>query len=153
MSNPYHTCLSVGEAGNAESLARCLAEETGGSLQNPVVGMLLFFASLVIFMQAGFAMICAGAVRKKNVQNTVLKNFLDMCGSAIAFYTVGYAFAYGDNEESSSGGVTFIGTSNFLLLGMTEDESGIEYSLWIFQFAFAATSGKILFYFTITIFL
>lgn len=38
---------------------------------------LVFSAALVFFMQAGFAMVCAGAVRKKNVQNTMLKNLLD----------------------------------------------------------------------------
>ena len=37
----------------------------------------LFAAALVFFMQAGFAMLCAGAVRKKNLQNTMLKNLLD----------------------------------------------------------------------------
>lgn len=39
--------------------------------------LLVFSAALVFFMQAGFAMVCAGAVRKKNVQNTMLKNLLD----------------------------------------------------------------------------
>jgi hypothetical protein len=38
---------------------------------------LIFSAALVFFMQAGFAMLCAGAVRRKNVQNTMLKNLLD----------------------------------------------------------------------------
>jgi hypothetical protein len=38
---------------------------------------LVFSAALVFYMQAGFAMLCAGAVRKKNVQNTMLKNLLD----------------------------------------------------------------------------
>lgn len=37
----------------------------------------VFSAALVFYMQAGFAMLCAGAVRKKNVQNTMLKNLLD----------------------------------------------------------------------------
>jgi Ammonium Transporter Family len=38
---------------------------------------LVYSAALVFLMQAGFAMLCAGAVRKKNVQNTMLKNLLD----------------------------------------------------------------------------
>ena len=29
--------------------------------------------ALVFFMQAGFAMLCAGSVRRKNTQNTMLK--------------------------------------------------------------------------------
>ena len=33
---------------------------------------LLYAAALVFFMQAGFAMLCAGSVREKNVQNTMV---------------------------------------------------------------------------------
>ena len=74
---------------------------------------LIYAASLVFFMQAGFAMLCAGSVRFKNLQNTMLKNLLDACGASLGFYTVGYAFAWG----SSEGGTSFIGTENFFLMG------------------------------------
>lgn len=33
----------------------------------------ILVGSMIFFMQAGFAMICAGCVRKKNLQNTMLK--------------------------------------------------------------------------------
>lgn len=33
--------------------------------------LLILTGALVFFMQAGFAMVCAGAIRKKNVKNTV----------------------------------------------------------------------------------
>lgn len=45
--------------------------------------------AMIFFMQAGFAVLCAGAVRIKNVQNTMLKNLLDACGAAVAFFLVG----------------------------------------------------------------
>eukprot|EP00586_Coscinodiscus_wailesii_P019596 CAMPEP_0172505338 /NCGR_PEP_ID=MMETSP1066-20121228/185578_1 /TAXON_ID=671091 /ORGANISM="Coscinodiscus wailesii, Strain CCMP2513" /LENGTH=493 /DNA_ID=CAMNT_0013281907 /DNA_START=44 /DNA_END=1522 /DNA_ORIENTATION=+ len=96
---------------------------------------LIFASSLMFFMQGGFAMLCAGCVRKKNVQNTLLKNLLDACGAAIGFWSVGYAFAYGGT--STSRGVTFIGSSNFFMMGVE------NYSFWLFQFAFAATSATI----------
>jgi Amt family ammonium transporter len=38
--------------------------------------LLIMTGALVFFMQAGFALVCAGAVRKKNVVNTMLKNLL-----------------------------------------------------------------------------
>lgn len=96
---------------------------------------LLYAASLVFFMQTGFAMLCAGCVRINNVQNTLLKNLLDACGASLGFYTVGYAFAFGGSDMS--GNKTFIGTDNFFLMGVESD------SFWLFQFAFCATSATI----------
>lgn len=98
---------------------------------------LLFAASLVFFMQTGFAMLCAGSVRQKNVKNIMLKNILDACGGALGFWSVGYAFAYGGADSSKKG---FIGTSGFFLDGFT---SGGDLISWFFQFAFAATAATI----------
>ena len=89
----------------------------------------------MFFMQAGFAMLCAGCVRQKNVQNTMLKNLLDACGAAIGFWSVGYGFAYGGG--SVDGPATFIGTDNFFMMGVE------AYEKWVFQFAFAATAATI----------
>jgi len=83
-------------------------------------------------------MLCAGSVQKKNVQNTMLKNLLDACGAALSFYSVGFAFAYGgSHDEGNVGKTTFIGTSNFFLMGVE------DLMFWMFQFAFAATSATI----------
>ena len=87
-------------------------------------------------MQAGFAMLCAGAVRKKNVGNTMLKNLLDACGAALAFFTVGYAFAFGGDSPDSEG-KTFIGSSNFFLMNVD------DLAFWLFQYAFSAASATI----------
>ena len=35
-------------------------------------------------LNLGFAMLCAGAVRRKNVQNTMLKNLLDAVSLVVA---------------------------------------------------------------------
>lgn len=94
---------------------------------------LLFAGALVFLMQAGFAMLCAGSVRQKNVKNIMLKNLLDACGGALGFYTLGYGFAYGS-------GSTFIGYSNFCI---NELRNGPEYIGFFFQFAFAATAATI----------
>lgn len=154
MSNPYEECLSGGQSDNALALAQCLSDSheklqqelnnnTSSSVINSPeisVPFTLYTASLVFFMQAGFAMVCAGSVRKKNVQNTTLKNLLDLCGAAISFFTVGYAIAFGDPENGAD--TTFIGTQNFFLAGIGDDETGVGYSNFIFQFSFAATAGK-----------
>jgi len=79
-------------------------------------------------------MICAGCVREKNIQNTLLKNLLDACGAALAFWSMGYAIAFGTKDSS---GTTFIGTTNFLLYNVK------DYAFWFYEFAFAATTTTI----------
>ena len=98
---------------------------------------LLFAAAMVFFMQAGFAMLCAGSVRQKNVKNIMLKNLLDACGGAIGFWSIGYAFAYGGADPDKKG---FIGSSGFFLADFTDAGDMIG---WFFQFAFAATAATI----------
>lgn len=102
------------------------------------VFFLLFAGALVFLMQSGFAMLCAGSVRQKNVKNIMLKNLLDACGGAIGFWTVGYAFAYGSTSDDTS----FIGTTNFLILDF-DGRAGGDLIGWFFQFAFAATAATI----------
>ncbi|GMI53458.1 hypothetical protein ScalyP_jg1051 [Parmales sp. scaly parma] len=103
---------------------------------------LIVCGALVFFMQCGFAMLCAGSVRSKNVSNIMLKNLLDACGGAIGFWSVGYAFAYGDRLDADGtpiDGVTFIGgRKDYFLM-----DEGVNYALWFFQFAFAATAATI----------
>lgn len=86
--------------------------------------LMVLFGALVFFMQAGFSMLCAGCVRKKNLLNTMLKNILDISGAAVSFYLVGFALAYGDG--------TFIGTNGFL-------STNVDFAFWFLQFSFSAT--------------
>lgn len=111
----------------ATSLLLCVARLSKKTSDGVTAGLDTFFsiyaASLVFFMQAGFAMLCAGAVQRKNVQNTMLKNLLDACGAALGFYSFGYAFAYGGSLEGGS--KTFIGSSNFFLINVD------DYTFWM----------------------
>jgi Amt family ammonium transporter len=68
----------------------------------------------------------------------MLKNLLDACGAAVAFFAVGFAFAYG-GEDPDSPNKTFIGNSNFFLMNMSSDDLGF----WLFSYAFSATSTTI----------
>lgn len=85
-------------------------------------------------MQAGFAMLCAGCIRAKNIKNIMLLNLLDVCGGAIGFYTIGYGFAYGGDDKIGS---TFLGDSFF---GLRDFD---DWASFFFQFAFAATAATI----------
>jgi len=95
---------------------------------------LIFSGTMVFMMQAGFAMLCAGSVRQKNVKNIMLKNLLDACGGALGFYAIGYGFAYGGDDLKEK---TFIGNSYF---GLRDFDA---YAEFFFQFAFAATAATI----------
>jgi ammonium transporter, Amt family len=99
--------------------------------------LLVLAGSLVFFMQAGFAMLCAGCVRKKNVQNTMLKNLLDACGAAVAWYAVGFAFSYGGQNNRTD--TTFIGSADFFSI----DHENIDYAFWWYQYTFCAASATI----------
>jgi len=93
---------------------------------------------MVFFMQAGFAMLCAGSVRAKNAKNIILLNILDACCGSLCWWATGYAFAYGDPEDPTSVN-NFIGNRNFFLRDLPND----TLAFWFFQFTFAATAATI----------
>jgi ammonium transporter, Amt family len=94
---------------------------------------ILVAAALVFFMQAGFAMLTAGFVRAKNTANILMKNMLDACFGGLAFFAVGWGFAYGASDSSNG----FIGMGNFFLNDFD------DYVSFFFQFAFAAAAATI----------
>lgn len=134
------TEIGAENADNSTALIQCVAKTIQGDVGSREFSrsvLLVYAAALVFFMQAGFAMVCAGAVRKKNVQNTLLKNLLDACGASIAWFTVGYAFAFGGSDFKSPQ-KTFIGNTNFFMMDVE------DYSFWLFQYAFSAASATII---------
>ena len=71
--------------------------QTGGSARVQVILdniWILVAAVLVIFMQAGFALVEAGLTRGKNVGNIVMKNMMDFCCGVLAFALVGFTIAF-----------------------------------------------------------
>ena len=76
---------------------------------------LLYAASLVFFMQMGFAMICVSCVWVNKVHNTLRKRLLNLCGASLGFYTVVYALVFGGTAD---GLITFTGSENFFLVGV-----------------------------------
>ena len=116
-----------------ECVTRALLEQDDNDQTFARNVSVVYSAAMVFFMQAGFAMLCAGSVRTKNVQNTMLKNLLDACGASFAFYSIGYAFAFGDGSSPNG----FIGTTHFFLMGVD------DLAYWLFQYAFSAASATI----------
>jgi Amt family ammonium transporter len=104
---------------------------------------LLYAGALVFMMQAGFAMLCAGCLREKNIKNIMLKNVLDACVGALGFWAVGYGLAYGTKcgvAENCDKDWYLIGDDLFFLGGGWDEG---DYHSWFFQFAFAATAATI----------
>ena len=55
----------------------------------------LIAAILVMFMQAGFALLEAGFTRSKNAVNILMKNLMDFSFGTITYYIVGFALMFG----------------------------------------------------------
>jgi ammonium transporter, Amt family len=107
---------------------------------------------LVIFMNAGFAMLETGFCRRKNAVNLLSKNLIVFAVSTIAFWVVGFGFMFGDGNG-------FIGLQGFLLNGVDnspatgEAYEGVYGALswtgvplaakFLFQVAFAGTAATI----------
>ena len=111
----------------------------------------LIASFLVFFMQTGFAMLEAGFIRQRGVVNALTENFVDAGLTALVFWAVGFAVAFG----TSAGGI--IGTDHFFLSDAITLSDGVSYAtgangsdtslntytLFFFQFAFAATASTI----------
>jgi len=109
------------------------------SRQNGDVMWTLIAAILVMFMQAGFAMVETGLTRAKNAGNILMKTMFDFAAASPAFFLIGFALMFGDDV----GG--FVGFSNFgLSEATTADADGLwKYTFWFFQCMLAATAVTI----------
>src|ERR671916_2649886 len=99
-------------------------------------------AVLVLFMQAGFAMLEVGFSRMKNVGSVVAKILAMMGIGIVMFWAVGFAFTFSDG-----GGLNqIIGTQGFFLGGDEATYAGLGWTAvpvsvkFLFQVAFALVS-------------
>mmetsp|Transcript_12034 Transcript_12034/g.18777 ORF Transcript_12034/g.18777 Transcript_12034/m.18777 type:complete len:478 (-) Transcript_12034:89-1522(-) len=106
---------------------------------------LLFGASLVFFMQSGFAFLEVGCVQQKNAKSILLVNIIDASLSALMWWGLGYGIAMGSDTYEETGYNGFIGRDGYFLTGKFRgtDASGYDWGMWLFQWAFAATTATI----------
>jgi len=122
------------------SMGLVLAEDTGPTPESNQQALdmvwVLITGFLVFFMQAGFAMVEIGFTRAKNAGNILMKNLMDFCIGAIAFWAIGYAVMFGNNLLGGLFGYdaakSFLGGTN-----------GTTFMHWMFQVVFAATAATI----------
>ncbi|WP_025897264.1 ammonium transporter [Sneathiella glossodoripedis] len=100
--------------------------------------------ALVMWMAAGFAMLEAGLVRKKNTATICLKNIALYSVSALTFYLVGYNLMYLDVTGFIGSFSPFWGPDDADALAGTFSEGGYSASSdWFFQMVFVATAASI----------
>ena len=104
---------------------------------------LLVATILVIFMNAGFAMVEAGMCRQKNAVNILAKNLFVFALAVTAYWFVGYSLMYGDSVIDGwlyFGGLFFDPT----VTAETISDAGLVPTVdFLFQAAFAGTAATI----------
>ena len=138
--------LALPAVASASSLQAAQNEVLGDNV--PINTMwVLVTAFLVLFMQAGFALLEIGFSRGKNVGTGIAKILVNLSIAAMCYYAVGFAFAFGTGSSEGD----LIGTTGWFLQGFGDPQqaffpSGLGLSdatiqsKWLFQFAFCAVS-------------
>ncbi|RPI04509.1 MAG: ammonium transporter [Ignavibacteriae bacterium] len=113
---------------------------------------------LVMFMQAGFAMVESGLTRAKNASHTMAMNFMVYPLGMLGFYLCGFAFMFGGvGAIGTLGGYSglnheltitlfgkpfgLLGFKGFLLQGVSYDAAA--FALFLFQMVFMDTTATI----------
>ena len=126
---------------NLSANASDLPELSAAFLANNL--WLLIATILVIFMNAGFAMVEAGMCRSKNAVNILAKNLFVFALAVTAYWFVGYSIMYGD---SLIDGWLYFKTLFFdpTVTAETIADDGLVPTVdFLFQAAFAGTAATI----------
>ena len=98
-------------------------------------------AILVMFMQAGFAFLEIGFSRGKNVGAVVAKILTNFSISAIVWWAVGFALAFGGGAKIAGDSGFFLGFGDNISGGLVEGQlGGNGAAFFFFQFVFCAVS-------------
>src|ERR1700719_1079715 len=142
-----------------EPLAVKLADTVGHVRVATNFAWVLNTGYLVLFMQAGFALLTCGLVRKKNAGHLMMLNFAAYVFAFLAYYAVGYAFQFGavaiNAAPTNLGGIPtlnhflvgsgqwgFVGGRGFFLVGPAYDSA--SNCLTLFEVVFMETAGYII---------
>src|SRR5579864_6375604 len=142
-----------------EPLAVKLADATGHIRVATNFAWTLNTGYLVLFMQAGFALLTCGLVRKKNAGHLMMLNFAAYVFAFLAYYVCGFAFQYGGTAINAAptnlggtptlnhfligGGLWgFLGGKGFFLSGPAYDAGSL--CLTLFEVVFMETAGYII---------
>jgi len=127
-----------------------LAQDAGPSPESIAIDTVwvMLAAFLVFFMQAGFATLEAGFCRTKNAGHIAWKSLVNLAISAIVFWAVGFAVAFGTGSgfAGSSGWFMSVAPDQVNDVFASLSVSGIPITAkYLFEFAFAAVSLAIVY--------
>ncbi len=101
-----------------EPLALKLADDVGHTRVATNFSWTLLTGYLVLFMQAGFALLTVGLVRKKNAGHLMMLNFAAYVFAFLAYYAIGFAFQFGAVAlNAAPGNLAGAPTLNHFLIG------------------------------------
>jgi Amt family ammonium transporter len=133
-------CLAAPGVASADTLDAYGKKVLGDTVPIDTLWVLVA-AVLVLFMQAGFAMLEIGFSRAKNAGTGIAKILTNFSIAALAYWAVGFAFAFGNGDIIGHDGFFLRGFGDpqtaFGVMGLSD--AAIE-SKWLFQFAFCAVS-------------
>ena len=105
----------------------------------------LIAAILVIFMNAGFAMLEVGFCRHKNAVNILSKNLIVFALASLAFWSVGFAVMFSGTDNPLWGLEGFFLSGEPQTYGLEPFPAGLPISVFfLFQAAFAGTAATII---------
>ena len=129
----------------ADEPAAATAEQESAYTFNTII--MFVCAVLVLFMQAGFAMLEVGLNAAKNTINILFKNVMDLSVGVLLFFFIGFGLMYpGGAYEGKWFGFGGSGISGYGTATATEVDATADYSPsadFLFQVAFAATAATI----------
>ncbi len=142
-----------------EPLAMKLADNVGHLRISTNFSWTLLTGYLVLFMQAGFALLTCGLVRKKNAGHLMMLNFAAYVFAFLAYYVCGFAFQFGGTAINAApmnlggtptlnhfllggGSWGFLGGKGFFLSGPAYDAGSL--CLTLFEVVFMETAGYII---------
>ena len=96
----------------------------------------LIATCLVMFMQAGFALVEVGFTRAKNAANILMKNLMDFAIGSLVFWMIGYSIMFGEDIGGFIGKVS-------LFFGPDAIDGLPQITKLMFQTVFAATAATI----------
>ena len=140
----WHTAATAQDA-QIDILTIEEASSSLAQLQGLVnAGWVLTAAILVIFMNAGFAMLETGLCRRKNAVNILSKNLIVFGIVTLAYWAFGFSLMYGGDNPFAGFSGFFLSSQNPGTYGLEAFPIGLPIAVFfLFQVGFAGTAATI----------